>query len=92
MTDQKNQEKLLAEEWRTVVAQSKYEVFYHGTHTFGEQNPNVKLTDERVRLIRARFQIGGERKANLARLFGVSDVHIHKIVTGQQRFSAGGYL
>ena len=65
---------------------------YHGSHVFGEQNPNVKLTDEQVRLIRARFRIGGERKADLARLFGVSDVQIHTIITGKQRYSAGGYL
>lgn len=65
---------------------------YHGAHIFGEQNPHVILTDEQVRLIRARFQIGGESKAYLSRLFGVSDSHIHRIITGQQRYSAGGYL
>jgi hypothetical protein len=65
---------------------------YHGAHTFGEQNPNVKLTDEQVRLIRARFHIGKETKASLARLFGVRDSHIHVIVTNRQRYSAGGYL
>lgn len=64
----------------------------HGTWPAGERNGNHKLTDVQVQLIRARVLIGGERKAEVARLFQVSDTHVHKIVSGAMRVSAGGYL
>lgn len=64
----------------------------HGTDQVGERNPNLRLTDEEVRLIRARYHVGGETKAALGRLFGVADVHVGKIVKGQMRTTAGGYL
>lgn len=64
----------------------------HGTDPAGERNPNAKLTDEQIQLIRAHALIGGTRHATLARLFDCTDVHIHRVVTGDVRVQAGGYL
>lgn len=63
----------------------------HGTGHDGERNPNAKLTDDDVRIIRARH-VFGDSKADLSRLFGVSDVQVGKIVRGLVRRDAGGYL
>lgn len=64
----------------------------HGTDPTGERNPNARLSDTQVQLIRAHYQIGSTSKAVLSRLFGVSDSHITRIIRGDQRRQAGGYL
>lgn len=64
----------------------------HGTWPAGEGNANASLSDLQVQLIRAWVNVGGRPKAEIARLFGVSDTHVHKIVTGEMRRDAGGYL
>lgn len=62
----------------------------HGTHQDGEQNPNAKLTDIQVRLVRAKAAFG-DTHAGIGRLFGVADVHVHALVIGKLRRGAGGY-
>lgn len=64
----------------------------HGTAPVGEKNPRAILSDIQVQLIRARAAFLGESKAGLSRLFNVSDTHIGRIITGEMRRSAGGYL
>lgn len=48
----------------------------------GEQINTAKLTGEQVIAIRLAFR-GGVRKADLARLYGVSHMHIRRILDGQ---------
>ena len=62
-----------------------------GTHPSGENNPNCKLSDLQVRVIRERF-VYGDSKAYLARVFEVSETQISKIVKGELRREAGGFL
>lgn len=54
----------------------------------GEANPSAKLTDAEVVAIRADAQagLGGRR---LARKYGISRSHAHRIVSGQNRGEAG---
>jgi hypothetical protein len=77
--------------WKT-HRQNMADRIVHGTDPSGERNPNAKLSDDDVRLIRAWSRIGETKHAVLARLFNVSDSHIHSIVTGALRAQAGGYL
>jgi hypothetical protein len=77
--------------WKT-AKQNCADQVRHGTDPSGERNPNAVLTDLQVQLIRAHHAIGGTSKAVLSRLFGVSDTHISRIVSGAMRRQAGGYL
>ena len=63
----------------------------HRTAPVGEAKPNIWLSDVQVQLIRARHAFG-ESKAQLARCFSVSDVHIDRLVSGEMRREAGGFL
>jgi hypothetical protein len=51
----------------------------------GSLKPNEKLTDEDVRAIRSAYDSGSKTSAALAREFGVSASHMHKIVNRQSR-------
>jgi hypothetical protein len=48
----------------------------------GRRNPNAKLTDDAVRLIRERY-ISGEGNESLARAFGVSGWSIRNVTSGK---------
>ena len=56
----------------------------------GEMHFNAKLTDEQIRELRTAYAVGTERLSQLARRFGISDVHVINIVTGKSRRGAGG--
>ena len=62
----------------------------HGTWPIGAVNPNASLTDDQVRIIRARCAFGYS-KAETGRLYQCSDVHVGRIFTGAMRAEAGGY-
>lgn len=77
--------------WKTPKENTADRVL-HGTDPAGERNPNARLTDLQVQLIRAHHNIGMTSKAVLSRLFGVSDAHLTRLIRGDQRRQAGGYL
>lgn len=62
----------------------------HGTHAFvlptarnarrGEASPHAKLTDDKVRAIRASAKAGHAERA-IARAFGMSPGQVHKIIS-----------
>ncbi len=56
----------------------------NGNHA-GEANGNVKLSDEQVAEIRARYSGAWGEQSALAREFGVGQPQIWRIVTGRQR-------
>jgi len=58
---------------------------------FGEENKNSKLDDTQVRIIRERRAAGESRRA-LAVSYGISELHISRIVQGLNRIDAGGPL
>jgi len=51
-----------------------------GTSTRGTKHGNCKLTEDQVRMIRAR---NTENQTRLAKEFGVSNITIHSILTGK---------
>jgi hypothetical protein len=46
----------------------------------GERNPNVKLTAAQVAAIRAEYAQGGVSQAALGARYGVTQVHVSRIV------------
>jgi hypothetical protein len=52
----------------------------HGTDQVGENNPNVLLTWEKVREIRAKWTSGEYTVKDLVLEYGVSKGHIYRIV------------
>ena len=58
----------------------------------GEANHKAKLTWEKVREIRRRWEAGGETHSSLAREFGVLRPAIGKIVRGQSWVTLPPYL
>lgn len=64
----------------------------HGTLPIGENSYAARLTDLQVQLIRAHSAIGGEDGAWIARLFGCSKSQVYRIINGQARREAGGYI
>lgn len=63
----------------------------HGTYPDGSLNPNAKLSDLEVQLIRAHAAFG-ERRVVICWLFDISDTHLSNIIKGKVRREAGGYL
>jgi len=51
----------------------------------GANNPNAKLTDGDVAMIRSRFAAGGITRAALAVEYGVSGTHIGRLIVGANR-------
>jgi predicted XRE-type DNA-binding protein len=51
----------------------------------GEENSNVKLSDEQVAEIRERYEAGGVKQTELAADYGISQHHVSEIVRGQAR-------
>lgn len=51
----------------------------------GERHPRVKLADDQVAEIRARYIPGVVRQADLAKEYGVRQCHISRLVRGVQR-------
>ncbi|PVU81343.1 hypothetical protein DDP54_15695 (plasmid) [Cellulomonas sp. WB94] len=60
----------------------------HGTDQVGERNPNVRLTAEDVRWMRAEYAKGVWTYKQLAELFGVSAPCVYKIVRHKTWVSA----
>ena len=52
--------------------------------SFGEKNPNHKLSEQQVVEIRSRFASGQTSVLAMTKLFGVSDTTIYKILNGQK--------
>lgn len=61
----------------------------HNTIEKAERRYNAKLTTETVIQIRER-KAAGERNVNLAKEYGLTEVYIHHLVTGEKWSSAGG--
>lgn len=55
----------------------------------GEQHPSAKLTTIQVAVIRARYAAGGVSQATLGREFGISQVQIGRIISGQRWSTVG---
>jgi len=64
----------------------------HGTLPMGENSYAARLSDLQVQLIRAHAAIGQEEVAWIARLFGCSKSQVYRIIKGQARREAGGYI
>jgi hypothetical protein len=56
----------------------------HPERLQGAKNPNARLTDEEVREIRKQYR-GGEVQTALAEAFGVSQVHVSRLVRNKAR-------
>jgi hypothetical protein len=54
----------------------------------GMANPRCKLTDQDIQEIRARAAT--TRQADLCRMYGISDGHMSRIVSGKKRPGSGG--
>jgi len=69
-------------EW-VLQADNVHHAIEHGRFSFigkGEAHPNAKITAGDVRSIRRLFSTGGHTKAELGRLFGITDVMVGNIV------------
>jgi len=63
----------------------------HGTYVDGERHHCAKVSNEDARIIRARYHLGKEKIAQLARLFWVNESVISNIVNSKTYVRAGGY-
>lgn len=64
----------------------------HGTYPYGEKNPNARLSDADVRIIRSRYYLDHDSLAFLGRLWNVSATTIGRIVYAEGRREAGGFI
>lgn len=51
----------------------------------GEQHPHSKLTDDQVKELREKYAAGGVTMTGLANEYGISYMHVYRILTGQVR-------
>lgn len=56
----------------------------HGRENFGERNGQAKLTVEKVRQIIALYQAGQKSQRQIAKMYGVRDTAISRIITGKR--------
>lgn len=63
----------------------------HNNYVDGERHFATKLSDDSALIIRARYHIGRETIASIARLFSVSEQIIRCIVKGRTYKSVGGF-
>lgn len=60
-----------------------HESFAWRAPKYGEANGSSRLTEQKVRAIRKAHKSGRSSQGKLAKKYGVSQVAIHKIVTGK---------
>jgi HNH endonuclease len=63
---------------------NKWDSIERGRHNFGKKNGSARLTDEQVLAIRAQYASGRYLLRELGAIYGVSRVHVGRIVHGKK--------